>query len=188
MKTYGGVKTVVMGGRLNNEPMQGVGGAKGAEVLEYRRIWEVSRILMSSRFANAPAEQKESFLQLTSLPMQRSTAARLNVRDQILRNNIGNGLPAQFVNEPADCRLYCTFGMLGDVREIWKAAANAAWNGHECVVGTGFGTKKLGHRVRRKGIVTPLPEAMVISDADTGLEQVTLMQGREKYNQKVYVF
>ncbi|WYZ44786.1 hypothetical protein EsH8_VIII_000102 [Colletotrichum jinshuiense] len=42
MQIQGGVKTVVMGGRPNNEPMQGVGGVKGAEVLEYRRIWEIA--------------------------------------------------------------------------------------------------------------------------------------------------
>lgn len=41
----------------------------------------------------------------------------------------------EYVREEADCRLYWTKAMISDVREVWKAAAHAKWNGGKCVAG-----------------------------------------------------
>jgi hypothetical protein len=78
--------------------------------------------------------------------MMRSSANGINLRDQILRNNLEEGIPAQFVNEPADCRLYWTPEMIGDVSEVWKAAADAAWGGKECVAGGLPKSNEMGER------------------------------------------
>jgi len=48
---------------------------------------------------------------------------------------VADGLPAQYVVENADCKLFWTTEMLEDVSEVWKAAARAAFNGAECVAG-----------------------------------------------------
>ncbi|EFQ33998.1 hypothetical protein CGRA01v4_12488 [Colletotrichum graminicola] len=175
MKIQGNVKTIVMGGRPNGGLMQGIGGTKGAQVLTFERVFEASRILMDTIYTNLTSKQEASLSQLTSLPFERSTAASLNVRDQILRNDINTGIPAQFVNEPADCRLYWTLGMLSDVREIWKAAANSAWNGGGCVAGTGFGKARPGvlSSVKATGAATR-PQTKVISALDVGLDQDAL--------------
>ncbi|KAJ0165180.1 hypothetical protein CTA2_12124 [Colletotrichum tanaceti] len=142
MKIQGNVKTVVMGSRPNNGLMQGVG------------------------------DQEASLSQLTALPMIRSAGATLNVRDQILRSEVGTGIPAHFVNEPADCRLSWTLGMLGDVREIWEAAANSAWDGAGCIAGTGFGEARLRVQSSSKSAsAAHWPEIKVISAADVGLDE-----------------
>lgn len=52
--------------------------------------------------------------------------------------NLNDGLPAQFVIEEADCRLYYTLDMVNDVTALWKAAAAAAFNGASCVAGAGI--------------------------------------------------
>jgi hypothetical protein len=59
----------------------------------------------------------------------------VNVRDQILRENLNDGVPAQYVTENAECRLFWTREMLEDVGEVWKAAGRASFLGKECAVG-----------------------------------------------------
>lgn len=70
-----------------------------------------------------------------SLPIARSSAASANVRGQILRGNLEDGLPAQFVVVHADCGLYWTAPMITDITEVWNAAAGAALNNTECANG-----------------------------------------------------
>jgi hypothetical protein len=65
------------------------------------------------------------------------------LRDNILPGNLNDGLPAQFVVEEADCRLYYTLDMINDVTALWKGAAAAAFNGAPCVAGAGI-TKRDG--------------------------------------------
>ncbi len=85
---------------------------------------------------NAETDDQVAALQrLDVLPLERATVASLNVRDTILHDNINDGIPSQYVNEPADCRLYFTAAMHSDVTEVWKAAANSAFNGAKCAAG-----------------------------------------------------
>ncbi|KAK1976383.1 hypothetical protein LZ30DRAFT_603618 [Colletotrichum cereale] len=189
MKSQGNVKTVVMGGRPDGGLMQGIGGTKGAQVLPFKQIFEDSRTLLATAYTNLSVTQKASLSQLTSLPFRRSTGATLNVRDQILRNDIGTGVPAQFVNEPADCRLYWTLGMLSDVREIWKAAAHSTWNGGGCVAGTGFGEARPGipSSIKATGATT-IPQTKVISALDVGLDQNILDEESDWQPEETFMF
>jgi len=68
-------------------------------------------------------------------PISYSSQAGLNIRDVILPEHVNDGLPAQFVVENADCRLFHTKDMILDVANTWKAAAKAAFQGAKCVVG-----------------------------------------------------
>jgi hypothetical protein len=68
--------------------------------------------------------------------MNRSTDNSINVRDNILKDNLDDGTPARFLYEEADCRLLYEPGMLSDPRAIWKKAAAAAWGGSNCVAGS----------------------------------------------------
>ncbi|OAA39465.1 pyridine nucleotide-disulfide oxidoreductase family protein [Metarhizium rileyi] len=138
LRIQAGVKSVAMGGRPKQGPIQGVGGVKGSQVLQMNHIYIYADYL--SQFTNdsqALAELKR----FTPLPMQRSTSAGVNVRDQILRGNVNDGVPAQFIAEEADCRLYWTAPMISDVTEVWKAAANSAFNGAKCASGGISGSK-----------------------------------------------
>lgn len=64
-----------------------------------------------------------------------ASSTGINVRDNILPDHVNDGLPAQFVFEEADCRLYYTEPMITDVTALWKAAADAAFNGATCNYG-----------------------------------------------------
>ena len=62
----------------------------------------------------------------------------MNVRDNILPDNVNDGVPAQYVYEAADCRLYWNIDMLFDMPTTWAAVANATGNGAQCTAGAGF--------------------------------------------------
>ncbi|KAK1522325.1 uncharacterized protein CCOS01_10037 [Colletotrichum costaricense] len=132
LRLHGGVKSVAFGGLPVEGPIEGVGGIKGSQVLDWSNIYGYTEFLLP--YASTD-EQKAAFARYTDLPLNRSLAAAVNVRDQILRDNVDDGIPAQYVREEADCRLYWTLPMIKDVTEIWKATANAAFNGGKCAYG-----------------------------------------------------
>ncbi len=134
MRIYGGVKTVVMGGRPTSDPMQAVGGSKGAQALSYDYIAKFATLAVESATTQA---QVDTLTPYTSVS-RRILGGSLNVRDHILPDNVEDGLPAQYVYEAADCRLYLIAPMLSDVTKVWKAAADAAWSGAPCVAGVGI--------------------------------------------------
>ncbi|EKD20318.1 peptidase s41 family protein [Drepanopeziza brunnea f. sp. 'multigermtubi' MB_m1] len=131
MRSSAGVKSVVMGGRPQPGPMQTVGGVKGSQSF----LWEDVLNYSQDALNNASEAQAAILRKITSLPMNRSSVAGLNIRDTIAPSNIDDGLPAQFVRTEADCRLFFTQDMITDVTAIWKAAAGAAFNGGKDIVG-----------------------------------------------------
>jgi len=53
-----------------------------------------------------------------------------------LRDHLEDGIPAQFIYEAADCRLYYEPSMITNVTAIWKKVADAAWGTGKCVAGS----------------------------------------------------
>lgn len=132
LRLQGKVKSVAFGGRPKEGAIQGVGGVKGSQVLQFQAILSYARYAAN---LTDDEEQKKILSRYTDLPITRSLGAGVNVRDQILPDDVDEGLPAQFVVEEADCRLYWTADMITDVTKIWSAAANSAFNGAKCANG-----------------------------------------------------
>jgi hypothetical protein len=142
MRLQASVKSIALGGRHTNPgPMQGVGGTKGSNNYAYGDILSAVTTTYQS---GTPAQQANWTIltEYTHLPIRRSTDTSLNVRDDILQQDMQDGIPAQFVVEEADCRLYYTEEMITDMNAVWGAAADAAWGGKKCVAGKGFGVQK----------------------------------------------
>jgi hypothetical protein len=131
MRIQAGVKSIAMGGRPQSGPIQGVGGIKGAEIFAWSDIYSYAQ----GALPYADASQAASLNRISDLPINRSSSNGINIRDNILPNNLNDGLPAQFVIEEADCKLWWTAPMITDVTAVWKAAANAAFNGGSCAAG-----------------------------------------------------
>ncbi|KAF2263646.1 hypothetical protein CC78DRAFT_518116 [Lojkania enalia] len=134
MKYQGGVQQVVIGGKPENGPMQGVAGSKGAQVYSFDSVqFEAYRV-----YAGLP-DQRERLNQtdLGSLiwadrPLYRSawgqtgTISGVNLRDNI-RKGDDSVTPLEFVYEAADCRLFYTAEMVRDVEAVWKKTVDARW-------------------------------------------------------------
>ncbi|KAK0732068.1 hypothetical protein B0H67DRAFT_655280, partial [Lasiosphaeris hirsuta] len=132
LRLQAGVKSIVLGGRSVAELMQAVRGVKGAQVLSFRNIYDE---VTAHRELAEDEEQRKALERYSDGVLKRSTASAVNARNQILRGGAGDGVPAQFVKEEVDCRLWWTEGMVGDVGEVWRAAASAALKEGRCVSG-----------------------------------------------------
>ncbi|KAI5867398.1 hypothetical protein GGS23DRAFT_548228 [Durotheca rogersii] len=134
LKVNAGVQSIAMGGRPSKEGrIQGVGGVKGSQSYGFADVLAQAQTALS--FTN-DSETADTLRRYTGYVRQRSTAASLNVKDQILRGNLADGIPAQFVTEESDCRLWWTAPMVTDITELWKAAATAAFKGGKCAYGS----------------------------------------------------
>ncbi|KJK63227.1 Peptidase family S41 [Aspergillus parasiticus SU-1] len=150
MRLQGGVKSIAIGGRPSSDPMQGIGGIKGANNFAFSYIYSLAQLAIDS--AEPGQEHKANWTALTELselPTNRSTDTSINVRDNILPENLSDGLPSQFVYEKADCRLFYEPEMIVDVTAMWEAAADAAWGNKECVNGHLGLKKRTTTRARR---------------------------------------
>ena len=135
MRLQAGVKSIAMGGRPNRLPIQGIGGTKGANNYDFGTIQRLATIAL--QMANAEQIQKwTAATNYSDLPILRSTDSSLNVRDNILKTNLEDGIPAQFVYEAADCRLYYEPSMITNVTEIWRKVANTVWGSGKCIAGS----------------------------------------------------
>lgn len=141
-----GIKTIVMGGRSNKDPMQAIGGVRGAEVYQYNNIRTLaqSAVKLNSSLSNSVLGQDYSDL----TPLNRaSSPPTINFRDAI-REGDDSGIAFQFEYEAADCRLYYTPEMTVDISSLWRAAADAKWsNSGKCVSGGGYGQKRSTHEM-----------------------------------------
>ena len=135
------IKTLALGGRPLELPMQAMGGVKGTEVNTF------------SFFQEAFAEIKEtlkhdqglSSINATYLPSQ-NDAPLLPSIDGDSRSAVNShsgftiddldGCPLQFRYEAAHCRLFYTSSMVADVTETWRRVANIAWGNGTCVPGS----------------------------------------------------
>ncbi|KAI1460045.1 hypothetical protein F4805DRAFT_417912 [Annulohypoxylon moriforme] len=133
LRSNAGVKSIAMGGRPSKEGLiQGVGGVKGSQSYGFDDVYAQAQQALS--FTN-DSDITATLNTYTEYVVDRSTAASLNVKDQILPGNIEDGIPAQFVVEESDCRLWWTAPMVTDITELWKAAATAAFKGGKCAYG-----------------------------------------------------
>ncbi|ORY55627.1 uncharacterized protein BCR38DRAFT_414810 [Pseudomassariella vexata] len=133
MKWNAGVKSIALGGRPKEGLIQGVGGVKGSQSYGFANVYSnVQAALNETEDADLIAE----FSRYTTYVVDRSSAASLNVKDEILRDNLDDGTPAQYVAEYSDCRLYWTEDMVKDVSSVWKSAASAAFKGGACAAGS----------------------------------------------------
>ncbi|KAI8946997.1 hypothetical protein F4801DRAFT_30885 [Xylaria longipes] len=135
MKHGAGVKSIAMGGRPREGPIQGVGGVKGAQVYPLRQLGALGEV--ARLYTEDPALEKE-LRRLDDTYVTGRSPYQLpvvNVRDAVLPGELESGIPTQFKTELADCRLYWTAPMIQNTGEIWKAAAQAAFKGGKCAAG-----------------------------------------------------
>ncbi|KAI9050240.1 hypothetical protein LZ554_006377 [Drepanopeziza brunnea f. sp. 'monogermtubi'] len=158
MRSSAGVKSVVMGGRPQPGPMQTVGGIKGSQSF----LWKNVLTYTQDALQTASEAQAAILRKITSLPVNRSSLAGLNIRDSIAPSNIDDGLPAQFVRTEADCRLFFTQDMITDVTAIWKAAAGAAFNGGKCVAG-GIAKRDIVGPTRKEAMEPAVDEKDIVA-------------------------
>lgn len=139
-----GVKSLVVGGRPRDGPVQAIGGVKGSQVVGFDLIYTA----VSSLMTEYVTDQERRKLQGTEIgeifrggkyilarTVGDGQGGRVNYRNSISRDDKSK-TPRQFVNEPADCRIWMTPKMQTDMNKFWSTAAKVAFGKGECTPGS----------------------------------------------------
>ncbi|KAK4196429.1 hypothetical protein QBC40DRAFT_234455 [Triangularia verruculosa] len=147
-----GVKTIALGGRPLNQPMQAIGQVKAGPVNTFRGF-----VAPDPNNASTPLPPGVT-LPLSGKPPIRMPdvlpRASLYLGGANVDYNLGNmfpydldkgeiigdkHLPLQMRYEAAHCKLFFTWEMMREVTAIWKAVKEVAWGGGKCVKGSSTG-------------------------------------------------
>ncbi|KAF2467853.1 uncharacterized protein BDR25DRAFT_344615 [Lindgomyces ingoldianus] len=141
MVQQSGVKTLAIGGRPALGPMQPVGGTKGSLVLQSQYLTSLSAYVIQT-FASSRTEANawEKFLP-NSFGINAADAT-INFQDNIRKGLENDGVPTQFLNDSASCRIWYEPAMYLNVTQVWAAAAEVAFGNSgkldekKCVTGS----------------------------------------------------
>lgn len=126
MAQQSSVLTIAVGGRPAPGPMVPVGGTKGTLVTTSDFLVAMSQYVVSS-FASSRQEQRD-WAQLVPNPFAINTAdASVNFQDNIRVGKEGAGVPTQFLNDTASCRIWYEAQMYTNVTSLWEKVALTAW-------------------------------------------------------------
>jgi len=142
MVQQSGVKTLAVGGRPQNGPMEPVGGTKGTLVLPSVYLQGLA-VLVRSAFATSTAQRNE-WAEFLPTPFGINVLdASINFQDNIRAGLENDGLPTQFLNDSASCRIWYEPRMYLNVSLLWEKTAAVAFGGNNggmnesaCVLGS----------------------------------------------------
>ena len=149
MTNVGGVRAITFGGRPKLEPMQVMGGVRGAQSLSYETI---DSIVEAADYQALTADQQE--LAKTAVPNAAAlpwylAGGNVNLRDSYQEGD--DHLPLQFTYQASDCRLFYTAKSLDDPSETWAQAKAAVWGDKDCVSNSKGGKGSLDDRSKNNG-------------------------------------
>jgi hypothetical protein len=120
------VRTIVVGGRPQLGPMVPVGGTKGTLVTPSEFLQALA-IYVTAQFADSDTQQIE-WMQVLPNPFAIAVSdASVNFQDNIRKGLESAGVPTQFLNDTASCRIWYTADMYLNVTSLWEKTADVAW-------------------------------------------------------------
>ncbi|ETS74056.1 hypothetical protein PFICI_13922 [Pestalotiopsis fici W106-1] len=151
MREQGHVQTIAIGGRPRKEPMQGVGGTKGAQLLTFDSIIKHMQTTLRITSVLHGKDGERRLLQTTPVGSLLN-ASQIRLRSaRFSGDGHANGavnsldnmgrvddklVPLEFVYEAADCRLFYTAKSYINPTRLWEMAADAKWGDSSCVEGS----------------------------------------------------
>ena len=126
MAQQSSVRTIAVGGRPQPGPMVAVGGTKGTLVTPAEFLQSLSGYVIS-QFGGSRSQQREWASFVPNTFKIGYADASVNFQDNIRAGKEGAGVPTQFLNDTASCRLFYTPEMYLNVTALWDATAAAAW-------------------------------------------------------------
>jgi hypothetical protein len=121
------VRTLAIGGRPQLGPMVPVGGTKGTLVLPSIYLQSLSKYLLAA-FSSQARPVADSIPSPFGIAVQ---DASVNFQDNIRKGLESDGVPTQFLNDTASCRIWYEPRMLLNVTSLWEKAASVAFGGKD---------------------------------------------------------
>ncbi|KAH7396187.1 peptidase S41 family protein-like protein [Pyrenochaeta sp. MPI-SDFR-AT-0127] len=120
------VKTIVIGGRPQLGPMVPVGGTKGTLVIPSEYLQALSAYIVQN-FAASRTEARD-WASFVPNPFAIAVSdASVNFQDNIRAGLESGGIPTQFLNDTASCRIWYQPDMYLNVTKLWEKTASVAW-------------------------------------------------------------
>ncbi|KAF2626622.1 peptidase S41 family protein-like protein [Macroventuria anomochaeta] len=120
------VRTIAVGGRPQLGPMAPVGGTKGTLVTPSDFLQALAQYVVA-QFADSRTQQSE-WARFVPNPFAISVSdASVNFQDNIRKGKEGAGVPTQFLNDTASCRIWYEPDMYFNVTSLWEKTAEVAW-------------------------------------------------------------
>ncbi|KAJ4015539.1 hypothetical protein NW752_007000 [Fusarium irregulare] len=153
MTNVGGVRSLAFGGRPRKEPMQIMGGVRGAQAASFEAL--IDNMIETANATLQDLDENElpsDFMEIAqktwpvgvaNLPLQLSQG-NVNLRNAYQEGN--SDIPLQFEYQAADCRLYFTVENVLEPATAWVAAKEAIWGSAGCVQGSTGGKGSLKDR------------------------------------------
>jgi hypothetical protein len=129
MVQQSGVRTLAVGGRPQTGPMQPVGGTKGTLVLPSTYLQALSALVVAA-FATTTSQATE-WLDYVPTPFGIAVQdASVNFQDNIRAGLENDGIPTQFLNDTASCRIWYEPQMFMNVTMLWEKTSQVAFGGN----------------------------------------------------------
>ncbi|KAI1736468.1 hypothetical protein F4680DRAFT_461156 [Xylaria scruposa] len=151
MTNVGGVRALTFGGRPRTEPMQVMGGVRGAQAYEFSDI-DNDMSVASFLVSNDPSLLTKDQITLADdvLPIGlKNLPLTIYGGGFNLRNAYQEGadhLPLQFDYQASDCRLFYTAENVANPASTWADARDAIWGDAGCVSNSTGGRGSLEYR------------------------------------------
>ncbi|KAJ4303366.1 hypothetical protein N0V90_002259 [Kalmusia sp. IMI 367209] len=151
MTNAGGVRALTFGGRPRSEPMQVMGGVRGAQSYSFTNIdTDISDVKSLVENDTSLLTQEQIARAQASLPIgTKNMPFFISAGGVNLRNAYQEGadhLPLQFDYQASDCRLFYTAQNVREPSSSWVDAKAAVWGGRGCVTGSTGGKGSLDYR------------------------------------------
>lgn len=124
MVQQSGVRTLAVGGRPQKGPMEAVGGTKGTLVLPYQYLLALTTVVKST--FSVSTSEAESLPSAFGINVQ---DASVNFQDNIRAGLEKDGIPSQFLNDSASCRIWYEPQHFLNVTLLWEKTAAVAFGG-----------------------------------------------------------
>lgn len=135
------VRTIVVGGRPQAGPMVPVGGTKGTLVTPSVFLQELAQYVVAEYAENR--NQQTEWARFVPNPFAIAISdASVNFQDNIRKGKEAAGVPTQFLNDTASCRIWYEPDMYLNVTSLWEKTAQVAWGNNDkldegaCVAGS----------------------------------------------------
>ncbi|KAF1830518.1 peptidase S41 family protein-like protein [Decorospora gaudefroyi] len=126
MTRQSGVRTLALGGRPQDGPMDPVGGTKGTLVMLADYI-EALSFYIPKEFASFTREARNANEFLLEPPPIAVYDASVNFQDNIRVGAEKEGVPSQFLSEQSSCRMWYQSSDFFDVTNLWQRVADTAF-------------------------------------------------------------
>lgn len=163
-----GVRTISVGGRPQQGPMQAAGGNRGAAVYtadELDNDYEWLKDTVKDEIAYAQLPSRDDTGMYTNY-------LSFNLRDQMRADD---SIPLQFRYEASDCRLYYTPHNIYNMSRLWRDAAAATWeNTALCVAdSTGYSRRAGGNHKTPPKPSPNVPAQYIVPDETLEVSSIT---------------